>query len=403
MNDPLAPQNWSDNSLSHLGFSAAVLGCPPNRAEFAPLFHPGASPMTRPDAAKDPHKPPSRPPPPPARSQTHKPAAPQQHTRGRKVGTASRQMPGKKRRRYLPNHPAGCETDPCPPRTVRVPPGGRAMSTRDFTSWLHQITGHSAPHDWQNQLAIRRKGKNPHLGSVTNLRGKSPLGCAVPPERLILLRFRKKTDAWMGDEGVLQAPSIDQGDGLVAKCLRVGCQTQNALLSHPAKCTVIAGQGIKLRLGRNVTDVELESQGQPEIDIREKDHLRPQVPPRDLPSRDVRVVAWTERAANARVPAYHSSLAGRMVRCAMSAQRDTRRRHPRSPATPHHRATPLRRCVLDLERPCRHCWPRAGVERGLNGAATGSIAECLRGKQLPHCRSQLQWGRFDGRRRQDRV
>lgn len=27
------------------------------------------------------------------------------------------------------------------------------MSAGDFASWFHKITGHAAPHDWQNQLA----------------------------------------------------------------------------------------------------------------------------------------------------------------------------------------------------------------------------------------------------------
>jgi CRISPR-associated endonuclease/helicase Cas3 len=34
------------------------------------------------------------------------------------------------------------------------------MSTGDFASWFHHITGHSAPHGWQNQLAADAACRN---------------------------------------------------------------------------------------------------------------------------------------------------------------------------------------------------------------------------------------------------
>jgi ERCC4-related helicase len=34
------------------------------------------------------------------------------------------------------------------------------MSTGDFTSWFHHITGHSAPHDWQTRLAAAASCRN---------------------------------------------------------------------------------------------------------------------------------------------------------------------------------------------------------------------------------------------------
>jgi len=52
----------------------------------------------------------------------------------------------------------------------------------------------------------------------------------------------------------------------------------------------------------------LESQGQPEIDIREKDHLRPSVPPRGLLLDDTSLAALTGRAATVRVSSDHLTI-----------------------------------------------------------------------------------------------
>jgi len=46
-----------------------------------------------------------------------------------------------------------------------VPPGGRSMSTRDFASSFHRITGHAAPHDWQMHLAVTDRCRVVRIGT----------------------------------------------------------------------------------------------------------------------------------------------------------------------------------------------------------------------------------------------
>lgn len=98
------------------------------------------------------------------------------------------------------------------------------------------------------------------------------------------------------------------------------------------------------------------------------------------------------RVSNARWSRSRDGLEGRMLRIVPGGgyEHDTKvcGRYGNA-MSPGNTTTPFRTRQKHL---------RGGGCQSLNGAATDSVAECLRGGQLPHCRNQLQWGRIsDGR------
>jgi len=131
----------------------------------------------------------------------------------------------------------------------------RAIQARELGKAL--VEGH--------QLEPCRASESSQVRVAPEIRRKSRPPGECPPVDFDIARLVNESDPWIAQDPVVQVPCLAQGYGILVEDLGVGCESEEPLLSQPAKAERPGRQAVEPTLGVKVVEMDVERQGQPQI------------------------------------------------------------------------------------------------------------------------------------------
>src|SRR5208283_1379277 len=144
----------------------------------------------------------------------------------------------------------------------------RAIQARELGKAL--VEGH--------QLESCRASESSQVSVAPEIRRKSRPPGECPPVDFDRVRLANESDTWIAQDPVVQVPCLTQGYRILVEDLGVGCESEEPLLRQPAKAELPGRQAVEPTLGVKVVEMDVERQGQPQIDVRQEHRPLPGTP-----------------------------------------------------------------------------------------------------------------------------